>query len=207
MGFEGRGSECKEAKLSGPLDCFISTGKKMIDKSSTFDSCIRQAQSEGMAQATFVRRVYGENNSLCESDPTDWYFRSSMPSLKGQLGRRNNRCLIGNKDFDLKSDPGLYYVSPKMIARKLNKLKPKRKEDFTVGRISNWKEFVNTRDRKEEQHEVGNKMFKWQVYSRRSKKNIDIDLEKEGMGEKIGEGTDLEECQGLEEHQLEFCQT
>ena len=36
---------------------------------------------------------------------------------------------------------------------------------------------------------------------------IDIELGKAGMGETTLEGTDLEDCQGLEYHQLDFCQS
>ena len=80
--------------------------------------------------------------------------------------RRKNRCTIDNTENELYSDLGFYYASPKMKARKLNKTKPKRKEDFRVGRISNWKDFLNTGGREEGHHGVGKNSFKWKVYSR-----------------------------------------
>ena len=127
------------------------------------------------------------------------------PYMRGE--KKQEYDCLHRKGFALR--PRVYYASTKMKASKPKKMKPRRKEEFRVGRIRSWNEGFNTGGKEEGDPGVGNKMFKGRVYSRRSKKTkiIDIELGKAVMGETTIEGTDLGDCQGLEDHQFDFCES
>ena len=76
------------------------------------------------------------------------------------------------------SDPGVDSVLSKRISRRKTGRKPKRKEDFRVGKIRKWNEFYTGREKKTGNVQVSmvqgdgsskNKRFEGRVYSRRSK--------------------------------------
>lgn len=58
--FKTFGLDSNGVNSPGTLDCFVSAGEKSNDNRSTSNCSIRQAQSEGRALTSLVRRVYGE---------------------------------------------------------------------------------------------------------------------------------------------------
>ena len=150
-------------------------------------------------------------NSTMSSKQSRVDFKGKGTLLRGFHGGNvtiDEGGKIGYTDLELHSNPELYYTRTKRKATKLKKTKPKQKE-FRVGRIRSSNEVLNKESKAEGNLGAGNIWFKGRVYSRRSKKIpvIDIEKGKEVLGETTLEDKDIGDCQGVEDHQLDFCQS
>ena len=140
---------------------------------------------------------------------------SSTANEFNSEGNINLTRLEVNEDEVFYSNPEVDSVPLKRISRKNSRRKPKRKEDFRVGKISKWNEFYTGRGKRKGKDEISrdegdvclkNKKFDWKVYTRRNKSKSKGPAK--GKGE-IGplENFIHDNWQGLEEQFIDSCQT
>ena len=207
LGRQGVG--CDYAGIT-PLDGYSSVGKKLKNNINAMGS-IGRTQTDVEPQKMTKKMEDEFLNSTVSSIQPEVDFKGKGMVLRGIHGGNvtiDEGEKIGYTDMELHSDPGMNYTTTKRKATKLEKIKPKQKE-FRVGRIRSSKEVLDKESKAEGNMRAGNTWFEGKVYSRRSIKTPIIDLEKgkEVLGDTSLEGTDIGDCQGVEDHQLDFCQS